>query len=109
MKRLYALIGWAIVALGTMHMLATFRFFHTLNGAALWFFTGGLAIALTGALNLLQSAYGRAAPRRPANRLHLHERGDDNPWHFVRRRESRQYRAVYSCPCSVCWRNRAVF
>jgi hypothetical protein len=43
-------------------MLATPHFFKTLTGAALWFFSGGIALALTGALNLLHRAYGRIAP-----------------------------------------------
>ena len=43
-------------------MLATFGLFHALNNAALWFFSGGIAIALTGVLNLLQRSYGHVAP-----------------------------------------------
>ncbi len=62
MKKLYAIVGWAITAFGVLHMLATFRLFHALNNAALWFCSGGIAIALTGVLNLLQGAYGRVAP-----------------------------------------------
>ena len=62
MKVLYAIVSWLIVALGAIHMLATFHFFHTLNSAALWFFSGGIALALTGILNLLQRAYGSIAP-----------------------------------------------
>jgi hypothetical protein len=52
-KRLYSIVGWAIIVLGVVHMLATFRLFHGLNNAALWFFASGIAIALTGVLNLL--------------------------------------------------------
>ncbi len=62
MKYLYAFISWGIVALGAIHMLATFRFFHTLNSAALWFVSGGIAMALTGTINLLHRAYGHLAP-----------------------------------------------
>jgi hypothetical protein len=62
MKKLYSIVGWAIIVLGVVHMLATFRLFHGLNNAALWFFAGGIAIALTGVLNLLHRAYGRVAP-----------------------------------------------
>jgi len=62
MKYLYAILSWGIVALGVLHMLATFRLFHTLNGAALWFFSGGIVLVLTGALNLLHRVYGRIAP-----------------------------------------------
>jgi hypothetical protein len=62
MKYLYAILSWGIVALGVLHMLATFRLFHALNGAALWFFSGGIALVLTGTLNLLHRVYGRIAP-----------------------------------------------
>ena len=62
MKYVYAILSWGIVALGAVHMLATLRLFHTLNSSALWFFSGGIALALTGALNLLHRVYGRIAP-----------------------------------------------
>jgi len=62
MRYLYAVLGWGIVALGVVHMAATFRIFGSLTGAAIWFFTGGIAMAMTGALNLLNRAYGATAP-----------------------------------------------
>jgi hypothetical protein len=62
MKYLYAILSWGMIALGILHMLATFRFFHTLNTAALWFFSGGIALVLAGILNLLHRTYGRIAP-----------------------------------------------
>lgn len=62
MKYLYAILSWGIVALGVLHMLATFRFFHMVNTGALWFFSGGIALVLTGILNLLHRIYGRIAP-----------------------------------------------
>ena len=62
MRLLYAFVSWGIVALGVVHMLSTLRFFKTLTGAALWFFSGGIALALTGALNVLNRAYGPSAP-----------------------------------------------
>jgi len=61
MGRIYAVLGWGIVALGTVHMLATARFFSGLTGSALWFFAAGVAMSLTGALNLLNRSYGRSA------------------------------------------------
>lgn len=61
MKYLYAILSWGIVALGVVHMLATLRIFHTLSSAALWFFSGGIALALTGTLNLLHRKYGHVA------------------------------------------------
>lgn len=62
MKHLYAIFSWGVVALGAVHMLATLLFFHTLNSAALWFFSGGIALTLTGTLNLLHRIYGHIAP-----------------------------------------------
>ena len=62
MKYVYAILSWGIVALGTVHMLATFRIFHTLSNAAIWFFSGGIALVLTGSINLLHRNYGRIAP-----------------------------------------------
>ena len=62
MRYLYSVLGWGIVALGAVHMSATFRIFGSLTGAAIWFFTAGIAMVLTGALNLLNRAYGATAP-----------------------------------------------
>src|SRR5688572_15254872 len=61
-NRLYAFVGWAIVALGGLHMLATIRLATSTPAFRVWFFGSGLAIALGGALNLLNRAYGRSAP-----------------------------------------------
>jgi len=62
MRFLYPFVSWGIIALGAVHMVATFHFFKSLTSAALWFFSGGIALALTGALNLLHRAYGPIAP-----------------------------------------------
>jgi hypothetical protein len=62
MRFLYSFVSWGIVALGAVHMLATLHIFKTLTSAALWFFSGGIAMALIGAINLLHRAYGRNAP-----------------------------------------------
>src|SRR6185295_7889900 len=62
MGYLYSVLGWGIVALGVVHMTATFGIFASLTGAAVWFFTGGIAMVMTGALNLLNRAYGATAP-----------------------------------------------
>ena len=62
MKYVYAILSWGIVALGAVHMLATFRLPHALNISSLWFFSGGITLALTGTLNLLHRVYGRIAP-----------------------------------------------
>lgn len=61
-NRLYAFGGWAIVALGGLHMLATIRLSASTPAFRVWFFGSGLAMALGGALNLLHRAYGRSAP-----------------------------------------------
>ncbi|HWM24457.1 MAG TPA: hypothetical protein VNP98_06505 [Chthoniobacterales bacterium] len=62
MNRLYAVAGWAIVALGGLHMLTTIRLSASTPAFRVWFFGSGLAMALGGALNLLHRAYGRSAP-----------------------------------------------
>jgi putative Ca2+/H+ antiporter (TMEM165/GDT1 family) len=61
-NRLYAFVGWAIVALGALHMLATIRLSASTPSFRVWFFGSGLAMAMGGALNLLCRAYGRSAP-----------------------------------------------
>lgn len=60
-RSFYALLSWAFVALGGLHMVATARFYDSLTQQALWFFAGGLLMVLVAALNLLNRAYGRAA------------------------------------------------
>jgi hypothetical protein len=61
MRRIYAILGLGIVALGVLHMSATFRL-DALTSSAIWFFSGGVSLVLTGALNLLNRAYGATAP-----------------------------------------------
>ena len=61
MKTLYAVCGWLIVVLGVVHMAAATRVYHSLTSPAIWFFSGGVTLVLTGALNLLNRAYGRQA------------------------------------------------
>jgi putative Ca2+/H+ antiporter (TMEM165/GDT1 family) len=56
--RIYAVFAWLIVAIGTLHMIATFRLSAGPSLGKVWFFGSGLAIALVGALNLLHRAYG---------------------------------------------------
>lgn len=59
-NRLYAFFGWAIVALGGLHMLTTIQLSAS-PAFRVWFFGSGLAMALGGALNLLHRTYGRSA------------------------------------------------
>ena len=61
LNRLYAFIGWAIVALGGLHMLVTLRLSSSTPAFRVWFFGSGMAMALVGAMNLLHRAYGRSA------------------------------------------------
>jgi putative Ca2+/H+ antiporter (TMEM165/GDT1 family) len=60
-NRLYTVVGWAIVALGGLHMLTTMRLSASSPAFRVWFFGAGIAMALAGALNLLHRAYGSSA------------------------------------------------
>ena len=62
MRRLYLVLAVLIILLGLVHIAATFGIFDALNSRAIWFASGGVAIVLTGVLNLLNRAYGAAAP-----------------------------------------------
>jgi len=60
-QRFYGWLGWGIVALGGLHMLATLRLSTSTPAFRLWFFGSGMAMAFAGALNLLHRAYGHSA------------------------------------------------
>jgi hypothetical protein len=62
MRRTYLAVGSAIVLLGAIHMFAATRLFAGVTPRAVWFFSGGIAMALVGALNLLNHSYGAIAP-----------------------------------------------
>lgn len=62
LNRLYAVLGWAIILLGTLHMATTFRLTTASPGFQIWFFGSGIALVLLGALNLLHRSYGYLAP-----------------------------------------------
>jgi len=62
MRRLYFLLAAGTIVLGVVHIAATPRAFPQLTSAAVWFASGGLAMMLTGALNLLRRVYGHFAP-----------------------------------------------
>lgn len=62
MRRVYLVLSAGIIALGVVHIASTPRSFPKLTGAAIWFASGGLAMILAGALNLLRQAYGSPAP-----------------------------------------------
>jgi len=57
---IYAVFAWLIVAIGTLHMLATFRLASGTALGRVWFFGSGMAIALVGALNLVHRTYGQS-------------------------------------------------
>ncbi len=60
-SRLYAVCAAAIVALGVLHMVTTFRLSSLTPAGKVWFFGSGIALALMGILNLLNRRYGLAA------------------------------------------------
>lgn len=62
MSRIYLLVSLGIIGLGILHIASTPRLFAQLSSPAVWFASGGLAIVLTGVLNLLSRTYGHAAP-----------------------------------------------
>lgn len=62
MHRAYFVLSLGIIALGVGHVAATPHYFAQLTSGAVWFASGGLAMILTGALNLLRRAYGATAP-----------------------------------------------
>lgn len=62
MRRAYRILPWGMIALGVLHMAATGRVSSTLSPSAIWFFSGGVVAVLTGSINLLNNAYGAAAP-----------------------------------------------
>jgi hypothetical protein len=62
MRTLYAILAALILLLGLVHLCATFLLFDGLSSRAIWFASGGLALILTGLLNLLNRSYGATAP-----------------------------------------------
>ena len=62
MRLAYFTVSLAIIAFGAIHITATPWIFPHLTNAAIWFASGGIAIILTGALNLLRRTYGGVAP-----------------------------------------------
>lgn len=61
MRYVYLIFSIGVLALGAIHIAATPRFFAQLTSGAMWFASAGLAMMLTGALNLLRRAYGETA------------------------------------------------
>ena len=61
MRMVYMIVAFLIILLGLVHVAAAFAIFQELSGRAVWFASGGLAVVLTGLINLLNRAYGAAA------------------------------------------------
>lgn len=61
MPRMYLVVGWGILLLGAVHMLAAAWIFAGFTPRALWFVGAGLGMVLLGALNLLNRTYGSRA------------------------------------------------
>jgi hypothetical protein len=59
---LYKILSWGIVALGTLHMLTTAALRGGTPAGRVWFLGAGIAMVLSGSLNLLNSTYGAGAP-----------------------------------------------
>lgn len=57
----YAVLSWALIGLGAVHMASTLRIYSALTMPALWFLGGGLLIVIGAMLNLLNRTYGHMA------------------------------------------------
>ncbi len=58
--RLYLVVGWSLVSIGAIQMMFSPFRFRSFDEAALWFATAGIAVILTGALNILNLGRQRA-------------------------------------------------
>jgi hypothetical protein len=61
-QRVYAVESWALIALGVLHAISTFRLHPVYTNQAHWFLGAGVLMVVVGLLNLLNGAYGRGAP-----------------------------------------------
>jgi|SRR3990172_1092386 len=61
-RRIYNILSWGVVALGMVHMLTTAVLRGGTAAGRVWFFGAGIAMVLSGSLNLLNSTYGSVAP-----------------------------------------------
>jgi hypothetical protein len=61
MRKIDVVVGWLLIAFGSLHLLLTPKFDPSLGISAIWFACGGLLIMLIGALNLLRVAYRNVA------------------------------------------------
>ena len=61
LSRAYAVLAWLLAALSVLHMATTWRLTSATTVTKVWFFSAGVAMAQTAALNLLHRRYGRSA------------------------------------------------
>lgn len=61
MRKIDLVVGWLLVAFGSIHVVMTRKLDPNLGMDAIWFASGGLLIMLAGALNLLRVAYTNVA------------------------------------------------
>ncbi|HEU5401870.1 MAG TPA: hypothetical protein VFU86_10965 [Terriglobales bacterium] len=61
MKKIDVVLGWLLIAFGTIHTVLTRKLDPTLGINAIWFASGGLLFMTVGALNLLRVAYTNVA------------------------------------------------
>lgn len=66
MKTLDRVMGWVLVVMGCIHCGATFAANPHFNFAAVWFFTGGVAMIATGLLNLVRIQGGKGIAKTGA-------------------------------------------
>ena len=74
--RLYLVAGWALFSIGVLQTISTPLHFSTFGETALWFATSGVAVGLTGALNLLNLGreFKDAGVRRVCRGERVHHR-----------------------------------
>lgn len=61
MRILDQLFGWILVGLGGLHCAFTFRYYGGFSLAAIWVFSGGIAIMLAGFLNISRAQAGKSS------------------------------------------------
>jgi uncharacterized membrane protein YiaA len=59
MKALDLTVAWLMVVLGVIHSAFTLRYYPGPTLASVWFFSGGLAMILTGLLNAIRIQSGK--------------------------------------------------
>lgn len=63
MKKLDLVLAWVLVVLGFLQCGGVFVHFNRLTNDAVWFFSGGVAIAEAGFLNVIRNGGGRGMAR----------------------------------------------